>query len=304
MGASWIGRIFATKYFSATFTIIRCLQLVEKQSFNLLVSHFNALQPAEVNQLPDLVSAYPYSQLLHALCARGFQDLNLDGKEKWLQKSAVYATDRAVLKWVITSPRLVVESTVSDQTAPAAGAHPTPRTTTIGGDSAINGAIEPNAIIETITETAPEDPLYEIVARDVQALAQSKMRFEALVAQLESANHPPMGEPGAEESLIKELEQHAKKRVKVDSKRKEQSDIIEKFIKAQPAIPKPKAGAAASVDLTEKTSVLGKDVISETLVDLLIKQGKKERAIEMLKKLIWKFPQKKAYFAARIRELK
>jgi hypothetical protein len=40
------------------------------------------------------------------------------------------------------------------------------------------------------------------------------------------------------------------------------------------------------------------------LVELLLKQGKKEKAVEMLKKLIWKFPQKKAYFAARIQELK
>ena len=104
--------------------------------------------------------------------------------------------------------------------------------------------------------------------------------------------------------MIKELEQHAKKRVKIDAKQKEQSEIIEKFIKAQPAIPKPKASGSAAIDLTEKSSVLSKDVISETLVDLLIKQGKRDRAIEMLKKLIWKFPQKKAYFAARIQELK
>jgi hypothetical protein len=40
------------------------------------------------------------------------------------------------------------------------------------------------------------------------------------------------------------------------------------------------------------------------LVELLLKQGKKEKAVEMLKKLIWKFPQKKSYFAARIQELK
>jgi hypothetical protein len=39
-------------------------------------------------------------------------------------------------------------------------------------------------------------------------------------------------------------------------------------------------------------------------VEILIHQGKKERAIEVLKKLIWKFPQKKAYFAAQIEDLK
>jgi ABC-type Zn uptake system ZnuABC Zn-binding protein ZnuA len=36
----------------------------------------------------------------------------------------------------------------------------------------------------------------------------------------------------------------------------------------------------------------------------MIKQGKHEKAIDIYKKLIWKFPQKKAYFATQIEELK
>jgi hypothetical protein len=36
----------------------------------------------------------------------------------------------------------------------------------------------------------------------------------------------------------------------------------------------------------------------------LLSQGKKDKAVEVLRKLIWKFPQKKSYFAAQIEELK
>ena len=57
-------------------------------------------------------------------------------------------------------------------------------------------------------------------------------------------------------------------------------------------------------DLAEKNASLSDNIVSETLVEILIRQGKKEKAIEVLKKLIWKFPQKKAYFAARIEDLK
>jgi predicted Zn-dependent protease len=57
-------------------------------------------------------------------------------------------------------------------------------------------------------------------------------------------------------------------------------------------------------DLTEKIELQETHIVSETLVEILLKQGKTEKAVEMLKKLIWKFPQKKAYFAARIEELK
>jgi hypothetical protein len=57
-------------------------------------------------------------------------------------------------------------------------------------------------------------------------------------------------------------------------------------------------------DLSEKSLIYNENIISETLALILIKQGKKEKAIEVLKKLIWKFPQKKTYFAAQIEDLK
>ena len=57
-------------------------------------------------------------------------------------------------------------------------------------------------------------------------------------------------------------------------------------------------------DLTEKNDGYNENIISETLAQILIKQGKKEKAIDILKKLIWKFPQKKAYFAAQIEKIR
>ena len=64
------------------------------------------------------------------------------------------------------------------------------------------------------------------------------------------------------------------------------------------------APPADSSDLAEKSLAYGDNIVSETLVEILLKQGKKDKAIEVLKKLIWKIPQKKAYFAAQIEELK
>ena len=58
-------------------------------------------------------------------------------------------------------------------------------------------------------------------------------------------------------------------------------------------------------DLAEvKSGEFADNIISETLAEILIRQGKKEKAIEVYRKLIWKFPQKKVYFAAQIEELK
>ena len=57
-------------------------------------------------------------------------------------------------------------------------------------------------------------------------------------------------------------------------------------------------------DLSARSVKFRDDIISENLANIMIKQGKHEKAIDIYKKLIWKFPQKKTYFATQIEELK
>lgn len=88
-----------------------------------------------------------------------------------------------------------------------------------------------------------------------------------------------------------------------------QEHIIEKFIQEQPSIGHikkelEKSQEEITKDLSEKSTQFGDDLISENLAIILLKQGKKERAMDIYRKLIWKLPQKKAYFAARIEEIK
>lgn len=108
------------------------------------------------------------------------------------------------------------------------------------------------------------------------------------------------------DDLIAEIETSKKKLKPEGKKQREQIQIIDQFIKAQPSISSPKDKAATSQgDLAGlKQGEFGDQIISETLVKILVNQGKKDKAIDVLKKLIWKFPQKKAYFAAQIEELK
>jgi len=93
-----------------------------------------------------------------------------------------------------------------------------------------------------------------------------------------------------------------------NSKKKEQSKIIDKFIETAPRI-KPKKSKEKEttkqlIDLSSKNQVLTDDMVTENLANIMIKQGRIEKAIEIYHKLIWKFPHKKAYFAGRIKELK
>ena len=152
------------------------------------------------------------------------------------------------------------------------------------------------------------DALRDDIVVQLNRLQQLKHDFET---SYENFKHPeaPKAETAKNPEVAKEPElieeiKATRKKLKVPSpKVVEQGEIIDNFIKVAPTLPKAKA-VAPTADLAEDSVNYSDNIVSETLVNILVKQGKKAKAIEMLKKLIWKFPQKKAYFAAQIDELK
>ncbi len=261
---------------------------VEREQFHSLLINYAALTKEEALKLIDLSKEFPYSQVLHNLSARAAQDCSLPTKEKLLHTSAIYSTDRSALKAVMTAPkRKRVE--------------------------AEHAKVEVQ-ILETPSEIATSE-LHEQILHDLANLKESKRLFELTIEQMEKKKALPLTEkketqppsqPKESDALIDEIKS-TKKKIKPEGvKQKEQIEIIDQFIKTQPSMPKAKAIAKPEQDndLSEPSAQFGENIVSETLVEILLKQGKKEKAIDALKKLIWKFPQKKAYFAAQIEELR
>jgi hypothetical protein len=284
---------------------------VEKERFHQLITNYTALSQEEAQVVLGLQRNFPYSQVLHGLAARAAQDNNLNDKEHHLHLCAIYSTDRAVLKSVMTAlqqPRVVVEipiqkieQEVKAQVVPV-----------LDEPKSVNPKAEPEVkVIQTPTNLSGEE-LYNEVMHDIEILRDRKAKFEQLVSDLE--NELPVSADSKskkakvtdpDEGLLKEIKTQKKKIKPEGEKQKEQIDIIDQFIKIQPTMPKVKAiEGQPKTDLAEPSVTYSDNIVSETLVEILLKQGKKEKAVEVLKKLIWKFPQKKAYFAARIEELK
>jgi len=284
---------------------------VEKERFHQLITNYTALSQEEAQVVLGLQRNFPYSQVLHGLAARAAQDNNLNDKEHHLHLCAIYSTDRAVLKSVMTAlqqPRVVVEipiqkieQEVKEQVVPV-----------LDEPKSVNPKAEPEVkVIQTPTNLSG-DELYNEVMHDIEILRDRKAKFEQLVSDLE--NELPVSADSKskkakvtdpDEGLLKEIKTQKKKIKPEGEKQKEQIDIIDQFIKIQPTMPKVKAiEGQPKTDLAEPSVTYSDNIVSETLVEILLKQGKKEKAVEVLKKLIWKFPQKKAYFAARIEELK
>jgi hypothetical protein len=276
---------------------------VTKENFRLLIQNYTCLEKEEADQLIGLQKEYPYSQVIHNMVAKAAHDLGLPNKDHYLHESAIYSTDRSVLKSIITALKKERIGSAAEESAPE---HQPPFSIHSGKEPVIS--IKPNVNLGG-------DDLYSQVTRDLAQLDKSRHHFEEVVEALEKNRPMPLSlitkqadteikkiESG--DGLIEEIK-NSKRKMKPDGPRqKEQIEIIDQFIKTQPTISKQKVAPVQEEDLTEKIDIYGENIVSETLVEILLKQGKKEKAVEMLKKLIWKFPQKKAYFAAQIEELK
>lgn len=291
--------------------------VLEKQRFLDLARNFTSLTEAETRELDVLQKEFPYSQVIHNLVSRGAQDNHFATSKSLLNISAVYSTDRVVLKNIITAPR-VNRTTAVDELAEI---EPVPVKQVVEKETT-DATIEAKDKSSTVPdEHLDADSLADTIMADIKRLQELKHNFELSVEAFEHSKGAPSkpdkghseprpkkggnkdkdsSEPG--EGLLEEIKSK-KKLVPESPKQKEQIDLIDQFIKKQPSIPKPQPTVDAS-DLAEKSLALTDNIVSETLVEILLKQGKKDKAIEVLKKLIWKFPQKKAIFAAQIEELK
>lgn len=87
----------------------------------------------------------------------------------------------------------------------------------------------------------------------------------------------------------------------------QQLDIINQFLKSNPRL---KTLANAQLknepqeDLSAKSSKIKKNLVSENLALIFIKQGKVKKAIKIYEQLIVKIPEKKSYFASQIEKLR
>ncbi len=97
-----------------------------------------------------------------------------------------------------------------------------------------------------------------------------------------------------------------KKGLDLTEKQQKQQDIIDRFLKENPRISSPKEPVAASdtPEIIDNSVEEDNDLVSETLADILLKQGKTQKALGIYEKLCLKYPEKSSYFAEKIEQIK
>lgn len=81
------------------------------------------------------------------------------------------------------------------------------------------------------------------------------------------------------------------------------TEVIERFIREEPQIQPPPAEQLNMENKARKSSEEQFDLVTETLAAIYTDQAMFVKAIEVYKKLIVRFPEKKSYFATQIKEL-
>lgn len=262
--------------------------------------------------LKQLADEYPYAQFLKILLAKIAQILNEDDQEKKLHSAAIYSADRKVLKKLYTQKNFQYvfgqeQITIEDQTVVFPEKYM---------DQAIGETENPEAAtadVPTHDETEQEDDaILDEVLENLNKLKDLRKKYdqpESDESEVESGeSNAPATEIGKEEDQPVDREpedsqEDAPPHQPSDYQKQLIDDFISKLNKEQRKTVLPVSTEKVTEDLSSLSTSFDGDLVTETLAKLCIKQGKIDKAIEIYRKLIWKFPQKKAYFAARIEEL-
>lgn len=150
------------------------------------------------------------------------------------------------------------------------------------------------AVVENNTNSYTDDESDIIKVVSFETAALNEDLFENSFMQIfPNANH-----------LAALNNQQKEPAIKTPPPKMEVESILEKFMRENPSITRPKAEFFNPVNVA-KLSIEEKDeIVSETLASIYLKQGLVKKAISTYEKLSLIYPHKIAYFAALIKQLK
>lgn len=293
---------------------------MDKERFSTLLQDPSKVTNADIKALNEYRKKYPYFQSLYVVVAKALREREHPKTDAFIKKAAIYSANRSHLKEIIEGDFVfalkekepkqeIPQKTVVETVAPPKVDEPKKAETEKEvkqekqAESSKEVKTEPKVKLEekkvedkkevkeapTQKEVKADKPV--VIDNDLAEIEATKRRIEALLSgQLPDS----------------ELEKKPKK--PLSEKKKNQIEIIEKFIKNEPQLDRERMAEAEGKvdieDLADKSLLKEEDFETETLAKLMAKQGKVKKAEDIYKKLRLKFPEKSAYFATQIEKLK
>jgi hypothetical protein len=283
-----------------------------------------------IGEVYELIDIFPYFQSAHMLLLKGLQ-MNGDIKfEKQLRNSSLHIADREVLYYLLnrkTEVTVVEEESVHEEAAFEGHGFDHQQTVIESAKNSeqLISEIEKDSGIEAANS---EDPLH-LHSHSILISSQTETReSEEVMFVMDEETTPDEDrifymDPGfsvPDQTDLLELETDMAKVVPEElihdqqeepvadpgrNKKLVQSDLIDKFILANPRIEPVRDPSKVSYEDISKP-IIEKDggFVTETLARIYVNQGYYSKAIDIYKELCLKFPEKSSYFATQIELVK
>ncbi len=146
-----------------------------------------------------------------------------------------------------------------------------------------------------------KSPLFEAQLNMASACAPDRRLFRIFLAEKQEAEQPTDSQQRVEDE--KPAEKPSPPEDGKHNKMQRQHNIIDRFLEQNPRIRPATENNYEEGDLAAGSIEDRADLASETLAEVLLKQGKKERAIMIYNKLSLMFPEKSSYFAKKLEHI-
>ncbi|MEM9023287.1 MAG: hypothetical protein AAGB22_06080 [Bacteroidota bacterium] len=290
-----------------------------------------------VDACRSLTEAFPYCQSARLLYAKNLHAVNSLDYHRELHVAAAYAANRELLYHLIMQPGLsekidALEATVSDPQEDQE-VQPTEVADTAADQGTADIQETPEAPQEVVGEhpPAPSQPYKDALESEI--LKEAISASVALGALEEELPAPEAGEisgaatpetPAAAEAdeptpAVAANETHTfsdwlslldpqhsapdtdSEPAPVDTT---QESLIDRFIQEEPQLTPARTEFFSPTNVAKLSIVDQDEFVTETLANIYARQGHHKKALRAFEVLRLKFPEKSAYFAGRIRELK
>jgi len=285
-----------------------------------------------IGEVYELIDIFPYFQSAHLLLLKGLYR-NADVKfENQLRNSAIHVSDREVLYWLLKTKN----ASDKDKTDKKEDINFKKEIVSDTQQTVIESAKNSEHLINEIeknseeaksvenTDASNRHPVHSIMI----AAEPDNIEPADVIFLLDEDDTPPddkvfFMDPGfsfPERSDLLELDLDEGKTIipqgeeinltdsdksEENSKKLLQSELIDKFIIANPRIEPQKDKTYISNDDISKPFVEeAGGLVTETLAKIYVNQGYYSKAIDIYEKLSLKFPEKSSYFASQIEKVK
>jgi hypothetical protein len=299
---------------------------MNRNDFLNLIEHSGPADRHTIAEINDLISIFPYFQSAYMLLLKGLQNTSDVKFENQLKAYAMHIADREVLYYFLkkeTETREEPEITLPSQSQPYSDSADTDQTVIESaknsddliseieknaGDNLTSGSGKGHSVVIYSDEDINGSDAAVFIVDEESGSVEEKIIYmdpgfsvseETDLLELETEESK---QPGSDSDFTDASRDESE--VKPDV-RQAQSDLIDKFIIANPRIePVKEKTETANEDISKSFVEKKEEFVTETLARIYVNQGYYSRAIDIYEKLSLKFPEKSSYFASQIEKVK